>query len=370
LINEFLIPPGFNDNVTFEAYVEHKYKNTIINYFKSNGFDLIKTPLVEFSNENDDNNFIFSRKKNEDELKIRNDITPQIIRVASSRLSKKKRPLKLCYYGEVLRKKGSMLRPERQFLQVGAEIIGSSNLQADTEIISSAFNSLTNIGIKNITIEISSKIFLEVFFKKLKDKNLESLLKESIKIKDLKKCMSFLKNENSKTYLNNIFLCTGNFPVVEDKLHLIEVDSVTKKEILNIRNLIKSLENLNFENFNLDFTELVEKKYHEGLKFTFFAKNVRGEVASGGRYKIINNSLEETATGFTCYMDTVLRASTFENLAKKILVPYSTSSDLKEKLIEEGYVLFSIFDKSVDLAKDAKEYGCSYYLKDLKVIKI
>ena len=67
------------------------------------------------------------------------------------------------------------------------------------------------------------------------------------------------------------------FSVVEDKLHLIEVDSVTKKEILNIRNLIKSLENLNFDNFNLDFTELVEKKYHEGLKFTFFAKNVRGK---------------------------------------------------------------------------------------------
>ena len=41
------------------------------------------------------------------------------------------RPIKLCYYGEVVRDKGSMLRPERQFLQVGAECIGENSYFAD-----------------------------------------------------------------------------------------------------------------------------------------------------------------------------------------------------------------------------------------------
>ena len=59
---------------------------------------------------------------------IADDITPQIIRIASSRFANKKMPIKLCYYGEVIRKKGSMLRPERQFLQVGSEIIGAENI--------------------------------------------------------------------------------------------------------------------------------------------------------------------------------------------------------------------------------------------------
>ena len=124
MINEFLIPSGFKDEVTFNAFVEHEYKNKIIDYFRSNGFDLVKTPLIEFKNNDNANNLLIELKKNEIQLRVRNDITPQIIRLVSSRLKNRKRPLKLCYYGEVARKHGAMLRPERQFLQVGAETIG------------------------------------------------------------------------------------------------------------------------------------------------------------------------------------------------------------------------------------------------------
>ena len=43
-----------------------------------------------------------------------------------------------------------MLRPERQFLQVGAETIGANKIEADIEIINIAYRSLSMIGIKNI----------------------------------------------------------------------------------------------------------------------------------------------------------------------------------------------------------------------------
>ena len=86
---------------------------------------------------------LIAYKKNEESLKIRNDITPQIIRIASSRLLNKSRPLKLWYYGEVVRKNGTMLRPERQFLQVGAETVGSHKIEADLEIVNLAYQSLS-----------------------------------------------------------------------------------------------------------------------------------------------------------------------------------------------------------------------------------
>ena len=39
---------------------------------------------------------------------------------------------------------------------------------------------------------------------------------------------------------------------------------------------------------NVDFTEIDDKilDHYSGLNFTVFSKNVRGEVASGGRYVI------------------------------------------------------------------------------------
>ena len=117
----------------FGAYVEYEYKRKIIDYFRLNGFDLVKTPLIEFKNDENTNNFLIEVKKNEDQLRIRDDITPQIIRMVSSRLKNTKRPLRLCYHGEVVRKHGTMLRPERQFLQVGAETIGEKKVEADIE---------------------------------------------------------------------------------------------------------------------------------------------------------------------------------------------------------------------------------------------
>ena len=88
--NKFLVPPGFKDSLNFDAFIEHKYKNTIINYFRDNGFTLIKTPLIEYSKNLDNNTLALKSNKKKRKLSIRNDITPQIIRIASSRLAKKK----------------------------------------------------------------------------------------------------------------------------------------------------------------------------------------------------------------------------------------------------------------------------------------
>ena len=45
-----------------------------------------------------------------------------------------------------------------------------------------------------------------------------------------------------------------------------------------------------------------------------------------------NELKEESAVGFTCFMDTVLRASSFENNSKKILIPFDTKDNIKKNL--------------------------------------
>ncbi len=61
--NKSLIPEGFKDHVDFNTNVEHEYKNKIIDIFISNGFDLVKAPLLEFYQKNSDNVFIIESKK-------------------------------------------------------------------------------------------------------------------------------------------------------------------------------------------------------------------------------------------------------------------------------------------------------------------
>ncbi|MDC0232715.1 ATP phosphoribosyltransferase regulatory subunit [Pelagibacteraceae bacterium] len=370
MVNKSLIPEGFKDHVDFNTNVEHEYKNTIIDIFISNGFDLVKTPLLEFYKNNSSNCFFIDSKKNDPKLFVRDDITPQIIRVTSSRLNNKIRPMKLCYYGEVIRKKGSMLRPERQFLQVGSEIIGSDSILADIEIIRLAYRSLKKIGIKNITLELTSNVFLDIIFSKIKDPKTLKKLKIFIHQKDKKNSLNLINSANEKLFLENLFTFTGNFNDLIKSINKLSISDETKQEIQNIKTIVKMANFQKNDQIFLDLTEINRKNYHHGIKFTFFAKNVRGEIASGGRYKIKNKLREEPAIGFTCFMDTVLRASSFENSSKKILVPFKIKDNIKNNLIKKNYIVFTFFGDISDIAKFAKKYFCTYVYENNRIKKI
>jgi ATP phosphoribosyltransferase regulatory subunit len=370
LRSKSLIPLGFKDHVDFNTNVEHDYKNQIISYFISNGFDLVKTPLVEFYENNSENCFIIQSKKRERKLYIRDDITPQIIRVTSSRFKNKSRPIKICYYGEVVRKQGTMLRPERQFLQVGSEIIGSESILADIEIITLAYKSLSQIGISNITLELTSKIFLDEIFSKINDIKYLKKLKLFIRQKDKKNSLTLIKDKKDKLLLSNLFDLTGSLSDVLKKINTLDVSDIAKQEIENIKIISKSIKLKSNDKIIYDFTEFDNKNYHDGIKFNFFAKNVRGEIASGGRYKIKNTLNEETAVGFTCFMDTVLRASSFENLSKKILLPFDTEEIIKKKLIKNNFIIFSYFDNEVDMRLLAKNNFCTHIYENNRIKKI
>ncbi len=370
MVNKFLIPPGFSDSLSFDTFVEHQYKNKIINSFRENGFSLIKTPLIEYSKNLDNNTLAIKSNKKNESLSIRNDITPQIIRIASSRLSNKKRPLKLCYYGEVVRKIGSMLRPERQFQQVGAEIIGSESLKADVEIINLAYETLKNIGIKNIVIEISAPFFLDSFIKEIKDLEIRNKLKKLIKQRDLKNCLKLLKSSKLKECIKSLYNCTG--PIKNKKKYISKVSNTIgfHQEVKRLIKISNSIKLSNNDNINIDLFEIEKSKnYYKGIKFTFFAKGVRGEIASGGRYNLKYELNSETAIGYTCYMDTILRASSFENNNKNILVPFDIDNKTKNLLIKKGFSVFKTFEENTNLKFESKKFGMRYYLNNKKVKK-
>ena len=69
-------------------------------------------------------------------------------------------------------------------------------------------------------------------------------------------------------------------------------------------------------------------------------------------------------------MDTILRASSFENKNKQILIPFNTSTKTKDYLIQKGYSIFKSFDDNIDLRIQSKNFGIKYYLLNQKVKKI
>tara|TARA_Y100000590_G_scaffold400972_1_gene485523 strand:- start:13417 stop:14541 length:1125 start_codon:yes stop_codon:yes gene_type:complete len=368
-MSNFLLPSGFKDEISKQASIEHKYKNKIIDLFQCNGYELVKPPLIEYASKKNINNvFKIKEKKEKKDFILRNDITLQIARIANSRFDIQSRPIKLCYYGEVVRKKGSILRPERQFLQVGAECIGESSYLADVEMLILAYQSLIAIGIKNISIDLSSSVFLNYILKRINEKDKLNIFKSFIKRKDYSNCIKFL-DKSSHKYMKNLLLCTGTFSEKSKIMKDLVVDKKTenaKNEILSIYSKFRS--KYSKVNFFLDLTENEYLNYHNGIKFTFYAKNVRGEIARGGRYLSNNeNSKKESSTGFTCYMDTIVRASSFHEKIKKILIPFGMDDKKKNQLIKKGYKIETFFGNADLIEKKAIEKKIEYFFNKNKI---
>ena len=131
------------------------------------------------------------------------------------------------------------------------------------------------------------------------------------------------------------------YPFFLEQLKVNKETTLAVEELLNIYTFFSN--NYPEIQFILDFTESDYLNYHTGTRFTIFAKNVRGEVARGGRYTSKNNSLIENSTGFNCYMDTIIRASSTKEKVKKIMIPFDTTIKIKNNLIKEGYIVETFF---------------------------
>ena len=83
-------------------------------------------------------------------------MTPQVARIAATRLGNAPRPLRLCYAGQVLRVKGSQVRPERQIGQVGAELIGPAEIAADVEVVAArGRGAVKALGIAGLSVDLT-----------------------------------------------------------------------------------------------------------------------------------------------------------------------------------------------------------------------
>ena len=140
----------------------------------------------------------------------------------------------------------------------------------------------------------------------------------------------------------------------KEHLHKLILNKNTKKsasQLLNIYSVF-TLKHPKIS-FFLDLSESDYFDYHTGIRFTIFAEDVRGEIARGGRYISKKEYSSENSTGFTCYMDTIIRASSLKEKITRILIPFDTTSERKKDLISQNFVIETFFGNKEDIKNKA-----------------
>ncbi len=364
-----LLPAGLSDDLPPEADIEAETVTALMATFRAHGYERVKPPLIEFEESLLDGPgaalaqqmFRVMDPQSQRMLGVRADITVQVARIAATRLGERPRPLRLSYAGQVLRTRGSQLRPERQFSQAGFELIGSDGLEADAEAILVAAEALQSAGATNLSIDLTVPHLVGVL---AADAGIAgsrlAQLRDALDRKDAA-ALAEAVSDNGKR-LQRLLEMSGPIDEALAGLKSMELPAAAAEIVAAVEALLALVRpHLGNLLLTLDPTEYRGFEYHTGISFSVFARGVRGELGRGGRYVLQD---DEPATGFSVYLDSLRRALPAQRNGTRVFVAASEGFSALKTLHEEGWRTVRGLSAVADPTAEALRLGCTHVFLD------
>lgn len=371
IANKALLPAGLRDVLPPEAAFETHVVESLVGFFAANGFDRVKPPLVEFEEGllsgagvvMDGQVFRFMDPLSQRMLGVRADITLQVARIATSRLGKSPRPLRLSYSGQVLRVKGSQLRPERQFAQAGIELIGSTSPAADAEVVILAAEALARLGVDGVSVDLNLPTLVPALCGVLDLEGAEkSELRHALDHKDAKTLSTI--GGGAGTLLGALLAASGPADRAVQALQAIKLPPAAAAErdaLAEVVHLVRA--EAPHLTLTVDPVEHRGFEYHAGVSFAIFARGAQGELGRGGRY-LAGDGAREPATGASLFVDAILDILPRPALPQRLLLPQGASRQTARDLQNDGWITVLALEPTANLVMEASRMGCSHAYVD------
>ena len=377
-----LLPAGLSDVLPPEAEHEEAAMRSLMAVLSAHGYERVKPPLIEFEDSLLSGSgaalarqtFRMMDPISQRMMGVRPDITMQVARIAATRLAKAPRPLRLSYAGQVLRVSGSQLRPERQFGQVGAELIGSPSFRADVEVILTAVEALAAAGVSRLTVDLAMPTLVPAVCEALcLEEPVRARLLAALDRKDAAAVaeQSRRLGDEAATLFPKLLAASGPAGRALQALAVLDLPPAAATERQALLRVAEGIrEGMPDVPLTIDPVERRGWEYHTGVTFTLFAPGVRGELSSGGRYRVFaGDGSGEEATGLTLFMDTVMRAKPPAKAANRLYLPLGTGRDEARNLRDLGWTTVTGLE-AAEPAAEARRLACSHALINGKAVPV
>ena len=375
-----LLPDGFRDELPPMAGQQAAVVTALMQFFDRAGYDRVRPPLVEYEESLLGNSaagssqtlFRLTDPDTQRLMAIRGDMTPQISRLAATRLLAEPRPLRLAYAGTVLRIKGSQLRPTREFMQAGMELVGSASLEAEREVITNAVRALHSLGMTKLTIDLTVAPFVSAQMAHYGlDDAVQARLHDALAIRD----KSALEQEGGEAgrFFSKLVDTAGEARRALKTLSTLALGAKAQAFLERVEALVGLLEqDLPDTAITLDVCERRGFEYKTGIGFALFCGQVLSELGRGGRYRVrrADGSYEE-AVGFSAYLDSLLNAMPAPQARDMVYLPRGTTLNQEEALWAAGWRTRRALEETQSgdnehtaLKKQALDAGCTHILLD------
>jgi histidyl-tRNA synthetase len=300
---------GTNDYLPGEVALRDYLQGVILDTYKESGFERISTPAIEDienldkSDGGENLNLIFKIMKRGDKLEaalaegkaaeladmgLRYDLTLPLSRYYANNKNNLSLPMKCIQIDKVYRAERPQKGRLREFVQCDIDILGSSSIACEIELIDTTCRALLRIGMKNFTVKVNDRRILRAMLENMGFAK-EDLDKVCIIFDKLDKIgVEGVRGELTEKALNPAAvdaLCqtlTGG-PVTLKKVAELLPGNEAVASVEKILASASALADGRYE-VAFDLSLVRGQGYYTGTVFEVESNEFRGAIAGGGRY--------------------------------------------------------------------------------------
>ncbi len=366
-------PEGTKDRLFAECAAFRRVEHAVLETFRHQGYCEMTTPNVEYydlisaaGHPMPQESMLKIIDRTGKILVMRPDCTVAMGRVAATKLTGLPLPLRLYYNQTVFRSDDVNTGARSEIDQCGVELIGSSGIRADLEVISMAIAALDACGLKDYHIEIGHAGYFDALLQALcLSETDRSALKELVETREFTAYAQFLApyaDVPAAQALLRLPRLFGGPEVLESALCPNEAAEAVLSYLKQLYRVLGDAGLSERVQFDLGLVHTIE--YYTGMVFRGYGRGAAGNVLSGGRYdKLIGRFGQAVpATGFALDVEAVASCLPQpEHLPPKTVVWYDLSSlGVARSIVEaepEGTAMLSCADRAEDARAEAMGLG-------------
>jgi ATP phosphoribosyltransferase regulatory subunit len=370
-----LLPAGLRDLLPPEAETEAASVEALMEVFAAHGYQRVKPPLLEFEDSLlagsgaavAEQTFRLMDPESQRMMGLRADTTPQVARIATTRLVHAPRPLRLSYAGQCLRVRGSQLAPDRQVAQAGIELIGCDNPAADAEILLVGAEALAAVGLTRTSFDLTLPTLVPML---LDDAGFAGHRRTALaRALDRKDAASVQRDAGGLApILTELLMAAGPADRALEALAAAPLPPAGRELADRVAAAVAAVRaRAPTLRLTIDPMEFRGFRYEAGVSVTIYAPGRHEELGRGGRY-VCGDA--EPATGLTLFPDAVLRAVAPRAPRQRLYVPLGVDQDEAARMRRLGYATIAGLRPESDPVAEARRLECSHILRNGTAVPI
>jgi ATP phosphoribosyltransferase regulatory subunit len=314
------LPAGVRDFLPPAAARRRAIAEALLGEFERWGYDRIITPAFEYLD-------VLARGLGDgaraaalrfvepgtgEVVALRPDITPQIARVAATRLGESRGPVRLAYEGSVLRMAGA--RGQRELIQAGVELIDGPSPAGDAEVIALAAAALAAAEVDGATLDVGHVALARGALAAVPDRALAAELEALLARKDeegIARAAHRRVPPRAARLLSALPSLHGAPADVLSAARALPLDRAMRAALDELEAALEGAHDQGAPaSITVDLGEARGSSYYTGVRFAGYVAGVGDAILLGGRYDDLvgRYGRPARATGFAVDVEAVAQA--------------------------------------------------------------